>query len=121
MPSRFHVYMLRCSDGSYYVGHTDNLARRIAEHDAGEIPGYTSTRLPVQWVWSQEFADRVEALESEAKIKKWSRAKKRALAEDDYSGLRTLAKKVDWRGHRERSEARKDVGGDSRAPLDRPR
>ena len=118
MPQRFHVYMLKCSDGSYYVGHTDDLARRMAEHDAGDIPGYTSTRLPVQWVWSQEFTDRVEALESEAKIKKWSRAKKRALAEGDYSGLRTLARKVDWRGHRERSEARKDVGGDSRAPLD---
>ncbi len=117
MPQPFHVYMLRCSDGSYYVGHTDGLARRIAAHDAGEIPGYTSARLPVQLVWSQEFADRVEALESEARIKKWSRAKKRALAEGDYSGLRTLAKKMDWRGYRARSETRRGVDG-SCAPLD---
>ena len=118
MPKPFHVYMLRCADESYYVGHTDDLARRIAEHDAGEIPGYTSTRLPVQLVWSQEFADRIGALESEARIKKWSRAKKRALAEGDYSALRTLAKKMDWRGYRKRFETRRNVGGRSCAPLD---
>jgi len=42
----FWVYILRCSDGSYYTGHTDNLEKRIAEHQSGAIQGYTSTRLP---------------------------------------------------------------------------
>ncbi len=107
MPQPFFVYLLECSDRSYYVGHTDDLARRMAEHEAGQIPRYTSTRLPVQLVWSQEFADRMEALEAEFRIKKWSRAKKRALAEGDYTRLRTLAKKVDWRGYRERSRTKK--------------
>ena len=43
----FWVYILRCTDNSYYTGHTDNLEKRIAEHQAGEVEGYTSTRLPV--------------------------------------------------------------------------
>ena len=107
MPQLFFVYMLECSDGSYYVGHTDDLARRIAEHESGQIPGYTSTRLPVRLVWSQDFAARIEALESEVRIKKWSRAKKRALAEGDYRRLRTLSRKVDWRGYRERPRTKK--------------
>ncbi|MFO1269072.1 MAG: GIY-YIG nuclease family protein, partial [Rubrivivax sp.] len=58
----FFVYMLRCADGSYYVGHTDELERRIAQHRAGEIPGYTHERRPVELVWSQEAATREEAL-----------------------------------------------------------
>ena len=107
MPQPFHVYMLKCSDGSYYVGHTDDLQRRAATHEAGAIPGYTSVRLPVRLVWSQEFASRVEAMESEGKIKKWSRAKKRALAEGDYPGLQVLAKKADWHAHRERIDIRR--------------
>lgn len=49
----FWVYILRCADNSYYTGHIDNLEKRIAEHQAGEIEGYTSTRLPVLLVFSQ--------------------------------------------------------------------
>ena len=60
----------------------------------------------MQVVWSQDFANRIEALEAEARIKKWSRAKKRALAEGDYGRLRTLSKKADWRGYRERRRGR---------------
>ena len=44
----FYVYMVRCRDGSYYIGHTDDLERRIAEHNCGMTSGYTTTRLPVQ-------------------------------------------------------------------------
>ena len=119
MPQRFHVYMLKCSDGSYWEETYVGEARQTPMTSLGGWPSttqatYRGTRQPgcrVQWVWSQEFADRVEALESEAKIKKWSRAKKRALAEGLTTlALRRLAKKVDWRGQ---LEARKDVGGDS--------
>ena len=46
----FWVYILRCSDGSYYTGHTDNLESRIAQHQSGECEGYTATRLPVELV-----------------------------------------------------------------------
>ena len=50
----FGVYILRCADGSYYTGHTDNLEKRIGQHHAGECKGYTVTRRPVELAWSQE-------------------------------------------------------------------
>lgn len=65
----FYVYILKCADDSYYTGHTDNLEKRIAEHQTGTIEGYTSTRLPVKLVFSQEFPTRLEALASERQIK----------------------------------------------------
>ena len=56
----FWVYILRCADGSYYTGHTDHLEARVAAHPAGEFEGYTSTRLPVELVFSEEFPTREE-------------------------------------------------------------
>jgi predicted GIY-YIG superfamily endonuclease len=67
----FWVYILRCADNSYYTGHTDNLEDRIAKHKAGEIEGYTSTRLPVKVVFSEEFPTREEALACGQQIKGW--------------------------------------------------
>ena len=61
----FFVYLLRCADGSYYVGHTDELERRVAQHQAGEVEGYTRERRPVELAWSQETATREEALAAE--------------------------------------------------------
>ena len=87
----FRVYILRCSDGSYYTGHTDNLERRMAEHQTGEIPCYASNRLPVELAFSQEFQTRAEALERERQVKGWSRNKKEALIRGDWEGLRRLA------------------------------
>ena len=75
----FWVYILRCADGLYYTGHTDNLERRVAQHQAGEIPGFTVMRRPLRLVFSQEFATREEALAAELQIKPWSRRKKEAL------------------------------------------
>ena len=71
MDVSFHVYILHCSDGSYYTGHTDNLEVRIAAHEAGEVPGYTATRMPVALVFTEEFPSRVEALERERQVKGW--------------------------------------------------
>ena len=79
MNQPFFVYMLRCNDGSYYVGQTDNLPLRIAQHQHGEGCQYTLQRLPVELIWSQEFDDRNEAKETERRLKGWSRAKKEAL------------------------------------------
>ena len=79
----FWVYILRCADNSYYTGHTDNLEDRIAKHKTGEIEGYTSTRLPVMLVFSEDFPTREEALACEQQIKGWSRSKK----ETDARGL----------------------------------
>jgi LAO/AO transport system kinase len=88
----FFVYMLRCSDGSFYVGHTDELELRVAQHQTGEIDGYTQTRRPVQMVWCQETASRLEALSAERQIKGWGRAKKEALIAGDWDLVSQLAK-----------------------------
>jgi hypothetical protein len=57
----FFTYILRCADGSYYTGSTDELEKRIAEHQHGEGCTWTRKRLPVEFVWRQEFASREEA------------------------------------------------------------
>ncbi len=88
----FWVYMLRCADGKYYTGHTDDLDRRIAEHQAGAFTGFTSRRTPVQLVWSENFQTRIEALEAERRIKPWSRNKKEALIAGDWAALKYWAK-----------------------------
>ena len=89
----FFAYMLRCADRTYYVGHTDELERRIAEHGFGQIPGYTATRLPVELVWSETFPSRIEALSAERQIKGWSRAKKEALIGGDWAAVQRLARR----------------------------
>lgn len=91
------VYILRCSDGSYYVGHTHNLKKRVAEHQAGEASEWTRRRRPVELVFSQEMADKNEAFQAERKLKKWSRAKKEALIAGNWDLLRFLAKKPRFR------------------------
>jgi len=89
-----YVYMLRCADGSYYVGSARlGLERRLAEHNAGTYGGYTSKRRPVSLVWSQHFLNITDAISAERQIKGWSRAKKEALIRQDYEAIRLLAKR----------------------------
>lgn len=89
----FWIYMLRCADGSYYTGHTDNLDRRIAQHESGAIIRcYTFNRRPVSLVFSQEFESREEALSFERQIKGWSRRKKEALVRGDWDDIARLAR-----------------------------
>ncbi|HEY0331940.1 MAG TPA: GIY-YIG nuclease family protein [Rhodopseudomonas sp.] len=90
-----YVYMLRCADGSYYVGSAsgDDLAPRIAQHDAGTYPGYTSTRRPLTLVWSEHFDRITDAIAVERQIKGWSRAKMQALIRGDWADIRRLARR----------------------------
>ncbi len=88
----FWAYILQCSDGSYYTGHTDDLEMRISQHQSGEVKGYTSTRLPISLVWSQDFGSRIEAIEAEVQVKDWSRAKKQALIKGDWGLVSHFAK-----------------------------
>ena len=90
----FWTYILRCSDGSYYVGHTDDLETRIGAHQSGLIPGYTQRRRPIVLVWSQEFAERDEAFRAERQIKGWNRAKKEALIRGDRDAIQLLSRKL---------------------------
>ncbi len=90
----FWVYILRCGDGSYYVGHAQvDLQRRVAEHNAGAHGGYTARRRPVRLVYAQEFARADEAVAMERRLKGWSRAKKEALIAGDWDKLHVLAKR----------------------------
>ena len=87
----YHVYMLRGSDGSYHVGHTNDLEHRLAAHERGAIEGYTLSRRPVELVLSYRFSTRLEAFHRERQIKGWARAKKEALIEGDWDGLVELS------------------------------
>ena len=78
-----YVYMLRCSDSSDFVGHTNDLEHRLAAHERGAIEGYTLSRRPVELVFSDQFSTRLEAFHRERQIKGWSRAKKEALINCD--------------------------------------
>ena len=90
----FFVYILKCNDNSYYVGHTDNIEARISQHKKGLIENcYTKIRLPVELVFVQQFSTRDAAFTAERKIKRWSRAKKEALMREDWNALSILAKK----------------------------
>jgi putative endonuclease len=68
------VYMLRCSDRSFYIGSAtgDDLTKRMAEHQSGSFAGYTATRRPVHLVWSQHFDRITDAIAAERQIKGWS-------------------------------------------------
>ncbi len=88
------VYILRCADGSYYVGKTQNpLAERLAEHEAGLYDGYTKRRRPVALIWHQEFDSITDAIAAERQAKGWSRAKKEALMAGDRDLVSSLAKR----------------------------
>ena len=87
----FYVYLLRCSDASYYCGQTDNIEMRMHQHEAGKV-GYTSSRKPVELVWQGEFEKRDEAIAFEQQLKGWSRAKKEALITGDWKKISELAK-----------------------------
>ena len=97
-----YVYMLRCADGSYYVGSTtgEDLGPRVDQHNAGSYPGYTFSRRPVVLVWSEYFDRITDGIAAERQIKGWSRAKKEALLRSDWDKVSTLARR---RGGRPRS------------------
>ena len=61
----FWVYILRCRNGAYYVGHTDDLDQRVAQHQSGEVGGYTAKHLPVELVYSQDFSSRRLSINAE--------------------------------------------------------
>lgn len=91
----FYVYILQCRDKSYYTGHTDNLENRLYQHQTKQIPTcYTSTRLPVKLMFTQEFETREEALAAEQQIKGWSRRKKEALIKQDWQALSNHSKRA---------------------------
>ncbi|WP_114226420.1 MULTISPECIES: GIY-YIG nuclease family protein [Sphingomonas] len=88
----FWVYIVRCSDGSFYTGHTDNLEKRVGEHNSGIGGDWTRRRRPVSLVWCEVLPTRQEAYEAERRIKPWSRAKKEGLIARDWARVSHFAK-----------------------------
>jgi predicted GIY-YIG superfamily endonuclease len=89
---QFWVYMLRCRDGSYYTGHTDDLQKRSWEHAEGLAADWTRRRRPVELVWCALGSSRDEVFAFERRIKTWSRAKKEALIAGDWALVGQLAR-----------------------------
>jgi len=87
------AYILRCRDGSYYVGSSRDLDHRMMQHYSGNGAAYTSKRMPVELVWFEQF-DRIdEAYAREKQVQRWSRAKREALVEGRIADLKRLSKK----------------------------
>ena len=85
------MYILLCSDGSYYTGSTNNLELRLVQHQAGEGANHTKKRLPVKLLYFEEF-DRIDlAFYREKQIQGWSRSKKEALINSLSDTLKELA------------------------------
>jgi putative endonuclease len=90
-----YLYILRCADGSYYVGTSrGSLERRIAEHHAGAFDGYTARRRPVTLVFHQQFERVEDAVSAERQVKGWRREKKEALIRGDFAALPSLSRRA---------------------------
>jgi predicted GIY-YIG superfamily endonuclease len=91
----FHTYIVECSDGSFYVGHTQSLTARIQDHNAGKGALHTRVHGHVRLVYSEIHASELVAIDRELQIKKWSRAKKKALIDGNKNRLHELSKSRD--------------------------
>lgn len=91
--NQYFVYILLCSDNSYYTGITNNLERRFHEHQSGENPQcYTYKRRPLKLVFYESFGDVNQAIAFEKQVKGWRRAKKEALINGNWDLLPQLSK-----------------------------
>jgi predicted GIY-YIG superfamily endonuclease len=88
----WYVYILQCSDKSYYVGHANDLSERVNRHNTGRAARWTAFRLPVKLIYNEAFATEEKAVNRERQIKKWSRAKKQALFTADKTTLKELSR-----------------------------
>ena len=89
----YYVYILKCSDGSYYTGVTNNVDKRVEEHNSdNSITSYTFKKRPVVLVYCQHFNDINQAIELEKQIKGWTRKKKEALINEDWEKLKLYSK-----------------------------
>ena len=87
----FYVYILRLSNNQLYVGSTEDLARRFAEHQVGSGGRTTALFRPLELVYSEPHPDRASAVKRERQLKRWSRARKLALIKGNSAELKRLA------------------------------
>jgi len=90
--NNYYVYMLRCSDDSFYIGITNNIERRLAEHQSGfNLSCYTFKRRPLKLVYQGLFNDVRSAIRWEKQIKRWGRKKKEMLIAGEWEKLSALS------------------------------
>ena len=89
---QWYTYILTCKNGSYYVGHTYSLKQRFEKHSRGSGAQHTAIHHADEIVYSEKFATEEEAIRREKQLKGWSRAKKKALIENDSQRLKQLSK-----------------------------
>jgi putative endonuclease len=90
--NNYYVYILKCSDNSYYTGVTNNLERRVIEHQEGlDKNSYTHNRRPVELVFYTSFTDINQAISFEKQVKGWSRKKKEAIINNNWEKLKPLS------------------------------
>jgi len=97
-----YTYILECADGTYYVGSTADLERRLQEHADGEGSAYTACRLPLTLVWCDQFSRIDEAFRLEKRLQGWSHAKRKAFIEggmDAVKGWSARERKLRTSGH----------------------
>ena len=87
-----HMYILRCSDNTFYVGSTWDVERRLAQHEQGEAANYTRSRRPVALVYVEEYTRIDDAFRREKQVQNWSHAKRQALIDGDVAALRALSR-----------------------------
>jgi putative endonuclease len=88
----YFVYILKCSDDSYYTGVTNNMERRLYEHQNGEnAQAFTYNKRPVKLVFCEEYQDIKQAIAFEKQIKGWTRKKKEAIIEGNWHKLKELS------------------------------
>jgi predicted GIY-YIG superfamily endonuclease len=88
-----YVYILRCLDGSYYIGHTADLAARERTHNEGRGARFTAARRPVEVVYAEQWPSAAAAIHRERQLKRWSAAKKQALIVARTAALKELARR----------------------------
>jgi putative endonuclease len=96
MQKFYFVYILLCSDDHFYIGITNDLHRRVCEHQEGvDKRCYTYTRRPVELVYHEEFTEVIWAIEREKQLKKWNRDKKKALVDQHYDQLKAISRSTE--------------------------
>ena len=89
----YWVYIIRCADGSYYIGSTRDLEKRLRAHEEGRAAAYTARRRPLYLAFSEKHDTMEAARRRELQIKRWTRKKKEALISGNVAGLKSINKK----------------------------
>ena len=93
--SMWHLYILECGNKSLYTGIAKNIDQRVKTHNSGQGSAYTRSHLPVKCVYKESHQNYSKALKRETQIKSWSREKKLALINRDFTGLKRLSESHD--------------------------